>query len=915
MFETWASDHAETSGGRPPAKRLGRYEIIAGIGAGGMGEVYRAYDPELDREIAIKRLGLGEHSEDARSRLLREGQAIARLSHPHVVQVYDVGTEPGTGDVFIAMELIAGTTLRAWLRHTRSWRSIAAVFTQAGEGLLAAHARGIVHRDFKPENVLVTEDGVAKVVDFGLAKPAGVDATPGKPSDEGSTSLRSDVGLHSAVTAEGDRMGTPAYMPPEQHRTGKSDPRIDQFAFAVALYEAIVGRLPFTGANPAEYTIAVLEGSVIPFPRDCPVPRRLQRAVLRALSVDPEERFDDLSPLLGELRRDPARQRRRTAALAGAVGLGGMIAFGLGEMARDPAVDPAAACARTADVVRELWSEERRRAVSSAVATVASPIAAETSTRLATALDRLTESWAEARRNACLSRLSAAPRAAVGHEATSSHEGASLPAVHQLCLDRNLHRQRSLIEALQDPSPAMIQHALDAVDRIGVELERCRIPAYLEQISAEETLPDDARDEIVRILGLARQHLDLGLTSQGIQLLESMADVDARAKWPASLVLQWSEIRGALERMRGDLESARSVLEHGALLGLGGSAPIAAAEWHTQYGDVLYALDEVEAADRPYARAQAIYEQRLGPDSLATIGARATRGHLPFAKGRYVEALSIYRQAAEAAAAAAPTTEHRLRQAEEWVAETLAAMGRFEEATQLARDIVEARVQSRGPRHPQTLEAREQQGVIELRAGDAEAALATLQHVLELTDATLDTGDSLERATILANIGAAHAQLDDHDQAVLALERALDILHDRGLEPDHVKVLAVRANLGHLLTQGGHVDEAVEVLDEVLQSMRRAGTQSTANGLMVHLNLATALLEQGRAPRALSVLERAMAHADDRTDDTTAGAIQLRLAQALDATGRAREAEAARARARETLGLDHEPPDRATTTE
>ena len=901
LFETWASDDfGEVRGGRPAVSKLGRYELREGIGAGGMGEVYRAYDPELDREVAIKRLGLGERSSDARLRLLREGQTIARLSHPHVVQVHDVGTEPQTGDLFIAMELIEGTTLRAWLRRDEpSWQAIAQVFAQAGEGLAAAHARGIVHRDFKPENVLVTHDGVAKVVDFGLAKPwsapepGGPAASTSHPQSADDVELRiSGASLHSHLTPEGARLGTPAYMPPEQYAGESSDPRIDQFGFAVALYEAWVGHLPFEGSSPTEYAMAVLEGAVRPFPRDCPVPRRLQRAVLRAMSVKPGDRFETMAPLLEELRREPGRRRRRAGVVVTALALGGASSLVIGELVRDDA-DAGSVCTSVADAAGRVWSRGRRQQLVEALASVSSPLAEDTASRVAHAIDGWAQTWTDARRDVCLA------------DATSVTD-APLSGLRRLCLERNLARQRSLVEALEKATPGMLEHATHAVEHIAADLERCSMPAYLEQIATEEAMPATEREEAVRGLARARQQLDLAELDEASQLLESMADEDVRTRWPAALILEWTELRGRIEGKRGNPHRFRELLEEGALLGLGGSAPIAAAQWHLAHGDALYEIDAVERADRAYARAEALFEHRYGGDAIETVLARATRGHLPFARGRYREALEIYAEAAAAAAVLAPRTDYRRLLVDGWVAETLAAAGQFEEATALVSSIIERHEQSRGPRHPMVIDSREQLGIVQLRSGDAQAALTTFEGTLALFDEALASEQALERATILANMGAAHTALHRHEEAARTLEGALAIFLEAGLEPEHTRVLAIRANLAESLSRQGKRSEAIALLQEILAHMQRSGIESTNNGLMVQLNLATALLEEGRADEAVPVLERALS--SEGRDKAAAGALYGRLAEALEASGRTGEAADAR-RARALLAL-HDSPER-----
>src|SRR6185503_5153712 len=216
-----------------PGETVGRYVVLECIGSGSMGIVYTGQDPDLGRRVALKVLrsdSAGGSSGGARRRMLREAQAMARLSHPNVVTIYDVGMH---GDeVFLAMELIDGGTLREWLRRARrSWREIVAVFRRAAEGLAAAHAVGLVHRDFKPDNVLVGNDGRVCVTDFGLARPSAAASAErlAEPPPQGIDSM----------TRTGAIVGTPAYMAPEQIEGGAADERSDLFAFCVAFYEAL----------------------------------------------------------------------------------------------------------------------------------------------------------------------------------------------------------------------------------------------------------------------------------------------------------------------------------------------------------------------------------------------------------------------------------------------------------------------------------------------------------------------------------------------------------------------------------------------------------------------------------------------------------------------------------------------------
>lgn len=271
-----------------------RYVVQGEIGAGGMGVVYAAYDPELDRKVALKLLHARPGSTTARGRLLREARAIAKLRHPNVVTVYDVGTHEGR--VFLVMELVSGVTLRRWLRdERRSWRDVIAVLEQAGRGLQAAHAGELVHRDFKPDNVIVEAQGRAVVLDFGLARPLG-------GSTWGDEDPAPGLRLDTERTRTGMRGGTPAYMAPEQHAGRCPDARVDQFAFCVVAWEALLGTRPGTpdvseeGARPSW-----------PLAR---VPRAVRSALRRGLQADPDDRHANMQVLLQALARACVRPRR-----------------------------------------------------------------------------------------------------------------------------------------------------------------------------------------------------------------------------------------------------------------------------------------------------------------------------------------------------------------------------------------------------------------------------------------------------------------------------------------------------------------------------------------------------------------------------------------------------------------------------
>jgi serine/threonine protein kinase len=283
----------------PLKKRIGRYCVLEPLGMGACGVVLAAHDPELDRRVALKLLreiaSAGEQRSEARERLLREARAMARVTHPNVVGVYDVGTFDD--QVFVAMDLVEGQTLRSFLAsHTLPLHEVLELFVQAGKGLWAAHGAGLVHRDFKPDNVLVGDDGRVRVTDFGLAS---VHAQPTRAADQ-----VLDSGVHAlgvSLTVSGVALGTPRYMAPEQHLSASVDARADQFAFAVALYEGLTGEHPFPALAYGELKTRVLSGHIEPCPAFQALPAPLQDCLRRALQTRPEERYPTMEELLRDL--------------------------------------------------------------------------------------------------------------------------------------------------------------------------------------------------------------------------------------------------------------------------------------------------------------------------------------------------------------------------------------------------------------------------------------------------------------------------------------------------------------------------------------------------------------------------------------------------------------------------------------
>ena len=390
---------AEPGGPATPAgQTLGKYRLDRILGSGGMGVVWAAFDPDLERAVAIKLLHSESSEPTLRSRLLREARAMARLKHPNVVTVYEVGTDQNRD--YIAMELVDGESLEAWLATKPERAPILDALRAAGRGLAAAHAAGLVHRDFKPHNVLRSRDGHVYVTDFGLAR--GQIETDAEAPITGA--LRRDSVLDSPLTQTGILIGTPAYMAPEQFAGKIPDPRSDQFAFCVTAWEALTGARPFRGK-----TLEELEAAASSAPRsfDADLPPTLHEVLVRGLAANPDQRWPDMISLLDALAVDaPApKRRRRLPFVIGGLGVlaatGGVVMFASSRsssapealcMPADKAFDPAWSSARHVDYLRThpeanigqiaVLNEIRRQWMSSYTTACAAPRTPELTDRI-----------------------------------------------------------------------------------------------------------------------------------------------------------------------------------------------------------------------------------------------------------------------------------------------------------------------------------------------------------------------------------------------------------------------------------------------------------------------------------------------------------------------------------------------------
>ncbi|MCY0992956.1 serine/threonine-protein kinase [Nannocystis sp. ILAH1] len=370
---------------------IGRFQVLRVVGAGGMGVVYAARDPQLDRTVALKLLRPGQLGPLAQQRLLREAQAMARLQHPNVLAVFDAGIH--AGQVWLAMEYEGGGTLGDWLRAApRRWQEVVEVLTQAGRGLAAAHAAGLVHRDFKPANVLVG-GGRIRISDFGLAR-LGEDAV----AEAERTADEHAAALAEPMTRTGAVLGTPAYMAPEQLMGLQATARSDQFAFCVVLFEALHGHRPFRGETLAQLCEAFAGKELVRPTRA--LPRALQAVLTRGLQIDPAARYPSMDALLAALARASASRAWRPALMVAGVAVSSAMAFGAYVYSsKEPPTSSAAVVTeelgfkyndRPGKDIDEVWNTERARALRWAL-----PRARDEVDMLVLALDAYAARWLE----------------------------------------------------------------------------------------------------------------------------------------------------------------------------------------------------------------------------------------------------------------------------------------------------------------------------------------------------------------------------------------------------------------------------------------------------------------------------------------------------------------------------------------
>ncbi len=824
---------------------VGRYVVLKQVGQGGMGVVYAAYDPELDRKVALKILLPSRDEPDAQSRirLAREAQAMARVSHPNVCPVFDVGTY---GDqLFVAMEFVEGSTLLDWMKEPRPWREVLKVLLEAGRGLLAAHEAGLIHRDFKPANVLLDSRGRPRVTDFGVARFN----SPGPDSAASPEALAKDprgTPLFS-LTYGAALVGTPLYMSLEQYLGRGVDARSDQFSFCVVLYQALFGRMPFDPVRMAELARDMLLGSgaasapmaglIAAPPRDSKVPGWLRQAVMRGLALRPEERFPGMKELLEALSQEPRRARSRRLLGAGGLLLvalaGGAVL--LGRQSR--------VCDGADRLMAEVWNPEAQRSLEASFVATGRPFAAQVAHTVTQALDTYAQAWIRQSTDACM---------ATRVQGVQTEEILSRRVV---CLERRRKDLRALSRVFSNADGKLVEKAVDAASALPA-LQECE---DVQTLMDARDLPADParRSEIERLqtqLSDVKALMDAGRYKPALEQARQLeqpalatgyrtlaAEVRFHLGWLQSLLGQQDEAARVLEQAFNDAVSSRADRLMVAIL--------------NKLLFVQSTREQWELADL-WGRVALSSLQRTGDDTLLTADVLGNLGNVELARQR----------------------------------------------PQQARDYLERAIALLSPEHPKRVKLMFLLGVVALNLDDGPRAEALLAEALRLTESLQgkEHPDTARRHTALAEalrrVGKPALALE-HAQAALEIRR-------EALGPKSLDVIISMELVGMCLLEVKRYEEALETFRTSL-ALSREDTGDDDPGLQFSYDgIGQALLGLGRYAEAVAPLEKALsfkAQLETTDQQRTLGESGFALARALWGLGRRDRALVEVARARSVL--------------
>jgi len=781
--------------------RVGKYVLHGRVGAGAMGVVYGGYDETLDRRVAIKLIHAHEGGgDDAYARMLREAKALASLDHPNVVKVFDAGIH--RAQMYIAMEFVAGQTLSRWLSESapKSWRDVLRVYMEAGTGLAEAHKRGLVHRDFKPDNAMLGHDGRVRVMDFGLVR--GMEEAPSEPesgtTEGGSGSVEaSEDALALPLTSTGALVGTPAYMSPEQLRGQVPDARADQFSFCVALWEALDGKRPFAGATPRALLDTLTQGAAVVPSSTNSVPTWVRRVLTRGLAMEAEDRWPSMQALLAALGRDPSRRRRQVAVAACMVGA--MVSLAAwNRIERQAALDT---CEREGAAVDADWGPDVAQQMREAFLKADPEIGASTSQRVGDLLDAFAHQWRQTRTEVCL-------------EATVERtRSASSQAMSVACLAERRLALTGLVSGLAEPTPRSMRGAVLSAGGLPA-IDVCTDDAWLAHRAPP---PDDSADR-EKLLDLRRQ-LAKATALQALGRYDEATDratpllAPAEALDYAPLVAEVLLRIGSLASVQGRHADAERDLERALLIASRhGHDRVTMDAFAVLVWVVGYHLDRHDEGLRLGRMAEmtlARFGQAQSPRAATLLAYVASiqeeAGDLDGALQSYERALSI--------AEATLGKEHsRVAAALSDLGGIHDSRGDYVRAVEFLERGLLLREQTVGPRHPSVGQSLHALARVYTNLENYDEAETRYLRALALFTEAFGL-DHPHIPRILDNLGRMEASRGRLDKSAEYIQRALDrklSLHG----PDHPTVAMSRNSLGHTFVQQRRWAEAVEQFKE-----------------------------------------------------------------------------------------------------
>ncbi len=896
-----ASDHTRAEDNRSGVEsqddsRVGLGSVIAGryvlgdrLGEGGMARVFLAYDVRLHRSVAVKVLR-STNDPAGEARILREAQAMAQLSHPNVLPVFDGGK--AGAHAFIAMEFATGGTMRDWIRATpRSVASVCKVFAAAARGLHAAHVLGLVHRDFKPSNVMIDGSDRVRVMDFGLVRS---ESTPSSGRSLTMGGVTMSVSGLEQLTTTGTVMGTPGYMAPEQHGSESVDARADQYGFCVALYEAVCGELPFRADTLGDLVTAKLAG-IRTLPPSSKLPKELRALVLTGLSVDPAARHPSMEAIA--VRLDKMARPRRAVWLAAA----GVTAVAVvGAAAPGFAADREAPCHGGADRLGGVWGDARRSELVQAVAASGATFATATGEALVAHFDAWRVQWLAGYTDAC--------------EATHVRKDQSEALLDRrmACLDQRRDEADATITVLGDrPDAGTLARAVDAVALLSGPAD-CADTARLDRAVTAPSGELAARISAVRGLLARARAIDLtGRYAEG-QVVAEKAVLEAKAIAYAPLLADALVMRARLRRDAGERLEAKHDLEAAYELAIGvehdeGARAIAidlielnadylesgerAREWAiegrawstrthapaTERARLLLATAAAERHAGAYLAAQAVaretivmVDRELGAEHPFADKARNILGIALAEQGQGAEARLAFTQARGLRIARLGPAHPHVAQVDNNIASTYIDERDFTSGKVWAERAVAGATTALGEEHPEVAGYIVNLALANEGLGDDREAVAQLRRALAIQQATLGSEHAAVGRTLL-NLGGIVVRVDGPDAAVGFLEQARNVFA-RALGPDHPHVGLAEGSLGAALHDAGRLDEALGHLDEALRIGEQAQPRGAAELVAMRMSRLGLTWESGRKADAAVQLGALLTILADPETDTLAHA-------------------------------------------